>query len=121
MQEALFYGNDAVKTSNGRSGLKRMVEENAVVVIARKGCCMSQVVQRLLHLVGANPAVYKMEEREVGKVAGELAEASGGVGELQFPAVFIGGRWFGGVERVIATHITEELTPLLKSAGALWL
>lgn len=117
MQQPLISYNDAVKTFTGSGDLmKSMVDENAVMVIARKGCCMSHVVQRLLHLVGANPAVYEVEEREVGEVVAEL-----GVGPLQFPAVFIGGRWFGGLERVIATHISDELTPLLKKAGALWL
>jgi hypothetical protein len=28
---------------------------------------------------------------------------------------------FGGLERVMATHITGELVPILKDAGALWL
>jgi glutaredoxin 3 len=40
---------------------------------------------------------------------------------VQFPVVFVGGKLFGGLERVMATHITGELVPILKDAGALWL
>jgi glutaredoxin 3 len=44
-----------------------------------------------------------------------------GVDQGQFPVVFVGGKLFGGLERVMATHITGELVPILKDAGALWL
>ncbi|XP_057792422.1 glutaredoxin-C9-like [Salvia miltiorrhiza] len=98
---------------------RSVVAESAVVVVARRGCCMSFVVRRLLQSVGANPAVCEVEERHVDELARLLAEAGGGL--LQFPAVFVAGRWFGGTERVIATLIREELRPLLKQAGALWL
>ncbi|XVF44336.1 hypothetical protein PTKIN_Ptkin02bG0112400 [Pterospermum kingtungense] len=101
-----------------------IVSENAVIVFARKGCCMSHVVRRLLLALGVNPAVYEIgEEEEVG-VLNELGMICKGDAKdklLQLPAVFIGGRLFGGLDRVMATHISGELVPLLKDAGALWL
>jgi hypothetical protein len=36
-----------------------------------------------------------------------------------FPAVFIGGRLVGGLDRLMAMHIAGELVPVLKQAGAL--
>lgn len=81
---------------------------------------MSFVVRRLLQSVGANPDVCEVEERHVDELARHLGESGGGV-LMQLPAVFVGGRWFGGIERVIATLIREELKPLLKQAGGLWL
>ncbi|KAL3821444.1 hypothetical protein ACJIZ3_007349 [Penstemon smallii] len=90
-----------------------MVEENAVIVFARKGCCLSHVVKCLLRGLGVNPTVYEVEEKDLNGVVLELEE--------KFPAVFIGGQWFGGLDRIMAAHITGELTPLLKQAGALWL
>ena len=37
------------------------------------------------------------------------------------PAVFIGGKLVGSMDRVMASHISGSLVPLLKEAGALWL
>ncbi|MED6214188.1 Glutaredoxin-C9 [Stylosanthes scabra] len=102
-----------------------MVSENAVIVIGRKGCCMSHVVKRLLLGLGVNPAVYEVEDKDEEGVARELEAIGGGGGgsgnKVQFPAVFIGGKLFGGLDRVMATHISGELVPILKQAGALWL
>ncbi|OMP07438.1 Glutaredoxin [Corchorus olitorius] len=102
-----------------------IVSENAVIVFARKGCCMSHVVRRLLLALGVNPAVYEIEEADEVGVLNELEMICksdvGNDTKLQLPAVFIGGKLFGGLDRVMATHISGELVPLLKDAGALWL
>lgn len=105
--------------------MKSIVDENAVIVFGRRGCCMSHVVRRLLLGLGVNPAVYDVDEADEGSVIAELEKVGptgggGGCG-MSFPTVFIGGRWFGGLDRVMATHITGELTPILRKAGALWL
>ena len=103
-----------------------MVKENAVIVFGQRGCCMSHVVRQLLLGLGVNPAVYEVDEHEERSVIDKLEKMgwpnsnSDGFG-LNFPTVFIGGRLFGGLDRVMATHITGELTPILKQAGALWL
>ncbi|CAJ1978881.1 unnamed protein product [Sphenostylis stenocarpa] len=99
-----------------------MVLENAVIVFARRGCCMSHVVKRLLLGLGVNPAMHEVEEKDEAGVVREL-EAIVGANEtkMQFPAVFIGGKLFGGLDRVMATHISGELVPILKEARALWL
>ncbi|XP_061353617.1 glutaredoxin-C9-like [Gastrolobium bilobum] len=104
----------------------RMVSENAVMVIGRRGCCMCHVVQRLLQGLGVNPPVYEVDEGDEAVVTSELSRkivsfGGDGGGTVQFPAVFVGGKWFGGLERVMATHISGELVPILKDAGALWL
>ncbi|KAF7822951.1 glutaredoxin-C9 [Senna tora] len=91
-----------------------MVSENAVIVIGRRGCCMSHVVKRLLLGLGVNPAVYEVDEKDE-------KEEGRGKGEVEFPAVFIGGKLFGGLDRLMATHISGDLVPILKQAGALWL
>jgi len=49
-------------------------------------------VKRLLQGLGVNPAVHE--------VAGKL---------------------LGGLDRLMAVHISGELVPILKKAGALWL
>ncbi|KAF2303278.1 hypothetical protein GH714_016273 [Hevea brasiliensis] len=67
--------------------------------------------------------VFEVDEKEEAAVMNELSNINGGKigGEVQFPVVFVGGKLFGGLERVMATHISGELVPILKDAGALWL
>lgn len=105
-----------------RESTRRAVAESAVVVFGKRGCCMSHVVNRLLQGHGANPAVREFGDEEEAAVVGELERISGGGrGVVQFPAVFVGGKLFGGLDRVMTAHITGELVPALKDAGALWL
>ncbi|XP_054804019.1 glutaredoxin-C9-like [Prosopis cineraria] len=107
--------------------LVTMVTENAVIIIGRRGCCMCHVVQRLLQGLGANPPVHEVADEDEAAVAAELSrkighgDGGGSGGGVQFPAVFVGGKLFGGLERVMSTHISGELVPILKDAGALWL
>lgn len=113
--------------------MKNMVKENPVIVFGKRGCCMSHVVKRLLQGLGVNPPVYEIDEKDENEVVNELQEiissaggggagnSGGGGAPLQFPAIFIGGQLFGGLDRIMAAHITGELTPVLKKAGALWL
>lgn len=103
----------------------KMVSENPVIVVGTRGCCMCYVVQKLLQGLGVNPPVYEVDKGEEDDVASELSrnivgDGDGG-GTVQFPAVFVGGKYFGGLERVMAKHISGELVPVLKDAGALWL
>ncbi|XP_055823597.1 glutaredoxin-C9-like [Solanum dulcamara] len=121
--------NSSLYVKGSKEELNNVVKENAVIVVGRRGCCMSHVVKRLLHCLGANPAIYEIEEEDENEVVDELEKiivAAGGDGrkddgKLQFPAVFVGGELFGGLDRIMAAHITGELTPVLKKAGALWL
>ncbi|KAI6703702.1 hypothetical protein NL676_012838 [Syzygium grande] len=136
--QAVLEGMAATTSAvEGGSGVGRAVVENAVIVIGRRGCCMCHVAERLLLGLGVNPAVYEVDDVDEGVVVKELVsmiringkdgkDSKGGEGsdndqKLQFPAVFVGGQLFGGLEKVIATHISGELVPILREAGALWL
>ncbi|KAL7215893.1 hypothetical protein ACSBR1_027942 [Camellia fascicularis] len=120
-------GSDSGSTKGGGGAgggddIKNMVLENAVIVLGRRGCCMSHVVKRLLQGLGVNPAVHEVDEDDETSVFRQLEGIVGQAGgRMQFPAVFIGGQLFGGLDRIMATHITGELIPVLKQAGALWL
>ncbi|CAI0385364.1 unnamed protein product [Linum tenue] len=76
---------------------------------------MTHVLKRLLLCVGVNPPVFEVDDNEEDEARRVLKELQ------TLPAVFIGGKLFGGLDRVMATHITGELVPILKQAGALWL
>nr|AFK35318.1 unknown [Lotus japonicus] len=108
-------------SNNSGSMVRKMVSENAVIVFGRRGCCMSHVVKRLLLGLGVNPATHEVEEKDEVDFTRELEAIIDDGKLLQFPVVFIGGKLFGGLERLMATHISGELVPLLKQAGALWL
>ncbi|CAL9122140.1 unnamed protein product [Musa textilis] len=98
-------------------GMRRMVAENPVVVVGRRGCCMCYVARRLLQELGVNPALCEM-----GEEAAEFEVAGGDLRRPDMlPVVFVGGRLLGGIDRLVAVHITGELVPILKDAGALWL
>ncbi|XP_057764424.1 monothiol glutaredoxin-S5-like [Salvia miltiorrhiza] len=106
----------------GAVNLRKLVAENAVVVFARKGCCMCHVVKLLLNGHGVNPTILDVDEQNEGDVTNQLSRIAGGVGSAPpFPAVFVGGKLFGGLEQVMGAHISGELVPRLREARALWL
>lgn len=94
---------------------------------------MSHVVTRLLLGLGVNPTSYEVAEDNEAALVAELSMAiddpeteaqennNNSRSSIQFPAVFVGGKLFGGLDRVMATHISGELVPILREAGALWL
>ncbi|KAK8642092.1 hypothetical protein V6N13_011454 [Hibiscus sabdariffa] len=112
-------GGRRLVITDSKTSLAKLVVENAVIVFGRRGCCMCHVVNRLLLGHGVNPAVCEVDEEKEEAVLNELSIVNGG--GIQFPAVFMGGKLFGGLDRVMSTHITGELVPILKEAGALWL
>ncbi|GLT29519.1 hypothetical protein SLA2020_043820 [Shorea laevis] len=113
------------KEAGDEVSLTKLVVENAVVVFGRRGCCICHVVVRLLLGHGVNPVVFDVDEEKEAAVVNELAAINGGKGGdsggVQFPVVFVGGKLFGGLDKVMATHISGELVPILKDAKALWL
>ncbi|KAL3624865.1 hypothetical protein CASFOL_031533 [Castilleja foliolosa] len=135
MQQALPYrnwlsaaGSAAPLPINANSGgsatvsaLKKLVSENSVVVFARRGCCMCHVVKLLLHGHGVNPSIFDIDEEKESEVTGELTGITGISAAPNFPAVFVGGKLFGGLEDIMGAHISGELVPRLKEARALWL
>ncbi|XP_059302164.1 glutaredoxin-C9-like [Lycium ferocissimum] len=93
-----------------------------------RGYCMSHVVKCLLQCLGVNPVIYDIEENDENIVVAELDYISKTAGgdwkdcrRLQFLVVFLEGELFGGLDRIMAAHISGELSPVLKQAGALWL
>ncbi|CAO2813118.1 unnamed protein product [Amaranthus hypochondriacus] len=118
------------KNRNDKNNIKNLIDENVVIIFGKCGCCMNHVVRRLLIGLGVNPALHEVDELDQEFVVDQLervgpflndAEGPHPERRINFPTLFIGGRWYGDLDRVIASHITGELTPILKDAGALWL
>ncbi|KAL3833661.1 hypothetical protein ACJIZ3_008397 [Penstemon smallii] len=97
-----------------------LVSGNAVVVFTISGCCMCHVVKQLLFGLGVGPTVVELDRDSSGRDIHALLFRLGGGGQ-PVPAVFVGGKFLGGIEAVMACHINGTLVPLLKEAGALWL
>ncbi|KAH7661108.1 Glutaredoxin and related proteins protein [Dioscorea alata] len=104
-------------------GLRRIVEGNVVVILGRRGCCMSYVTQRLLQGLKANPTMCEVSEgfavkmrlrHKIGKILHGDDNTSVA---LLFQAVVIRGKLVGGFDQLI--HISNELLPILKISGAL--
>ena len=82
---------------------------------------MCHAVKRLLQGLGVNPVVCELDQdKDEAAVMAELRRWEA-TAPPQLPAVFIGGRFVGGLDRLMAAHITGDLVPILKEAKALWL
>ncbi|XP_022928247.1 glutaredoxin-C1-like [Cucurbita moschata] len=101
--------------------IERMAAENAVVMFSMSSCCMCHAVKRLFCGMGVNPTVYELDEDPRGKEIEKALMRLMGSSSPVVPAVFIGGKLVGSMDRVMASHINGSLVPLLKDAGALWL
>ncbi|KAL8522236.1 hypothetical protein ACS0TY_012393 [Phlomoides rotata] len=90
--------------------LQRLISENPVIIFSRSSCCMCHVMKRLLSTVGVHPTVIQLEEDEVAA----LDDGASGV-----PALYIGGACVGGLESLVALHLSNNLVPKLVEVGAL--
>ncbi|KAK7304081.1 hypothetical protein RJT34_15104 [Clitoria ternatea] len=94
---------------------------NAVVVFSMSDCCMSTVAKRLLFSLGVGPTVIELDQEDDGPGIRSVLYRFVGAHQPVVPAVFVGGKFLGGVQTLMASHINGTLVPLLKDAGALWL
>ncbi|CAK7350179.1 unnamed protein product [Dovyalis caffra] len=102
--------------------VRRLVSSNAVVVFSLSGCCMCTVAKRLLFGLGVGPTVIELDRHYAGPDIQAVLFQLASDGQQQLvPAIFVGGKFLGGVETLMACHINGTLVPLLKDAGALWL
>lgn len=129
---ALQLNKPLQKLESPLEAVQRLASENAVLVFSMSSCCMCHVVKRLLCSLGVNPAVCELDEEDHGEkeAQGELRGHREDIEKAlvrlvgqrpPVPAVFIGGQLVGGLDRLMAAHISGELVPRLKEAGALWL
>ncbi|RAL50252.1 hypothetical protein DM860_007926 [Cuscuta australis] len=102
--------------------VRQLAAGNAVVIFTVSGCCMCHVVKQLLFGLGVGPTIVELDRDADGREIYSLLLRLADSGQQQpVPAVFVGGKFLGGIETVMACHINGSLVPLLKDAGALWL
>ncbi|KAJ0251969.1 Glutaredoxin-C6 [Hirschfeldia incana] len=102
--------------------IRRLISEHPVIIFSRSSCCMCHVMKRLLATIGVIPTVIELDDHEVSSLPLALGEEYSGSGSLAapLPAVFIGRECVGGLESLVALHLSGHLVPKLVQVGALW-
>ncbi|KAK8664552.1 hypothetical protein V6N13_084336 [Hibiscus sabdariffa] len=100
--------------------VRQLASANAVVLFSRSDDCMCTVAKRLLFGLGVAPITIELDHHVSGPdIQAWLFQHTDG--RQPILAVFVGGKFLGGIETLMACHINGTLVPLLKDAGALWL
>ncbi|XP_009761458.1 glutaredoxin-C6-like [Nicotiana tabacum] len=104
--------------------IQRLISENPVVIFTRSSCCMCHVMKKLLSAIGVHPTVIELEEDEIAALPSTAAVTgdeviSDGSGPGEAPAVFIGGTRVGGLESLVALHLSGRLVPRLVEVGVI--
>ncbi|GKF40299.1 glutaredoxin-C6 [Tanacetum coccineum] len=74
---------------------------------------MCDVMKRLFYSIGVYPTVIELEGSEIDDLTAFSTD-----GEVVAPAVFIGGSCVGGLENLVAQHLSGELV-LWRNCGKL--
>ncbi|KAE8686127.1 Monothiol glutaredoxin-S6 [Hibiscus syriacus] len=96
-----------------------MVADRPVVIFSRSTCCMSHTIKTLIRGFGTNPTVYELDEIPNGQQVEKALQQMGC--KPSVPAVFIGQQLIGGANQVMSLQLRNQLAPLLKGAGAIWI
>ncbi|KAK6797453.1 hypothetical protein RDI58_005155 [Solanum bulbocastanum] len=105
-----------------KMGILKVVAENPIVTVAVRGCFMCVTVNSLVQRLGVNPKMIEVEEMEKTAMLVKLSKIEGSEGgPWELPAVYVGGKLLGGVDKVMEAHVKGEFVPMLRAAGALWL
>ncbi|KAM0894007.1 hypothetical protein ACQ4PT_024746 [Festuca glaucescens] len=99
----------------------RLSSEKAVVIFTPSNDCpMSHTVTTLFSGLGLGAAVHELNKDPRGRdMERDLARRLSR--NPPVPAVFIGGKLVGSIDRVMSLHLGGKLVPMLKVAGAMWL
>ncbi|GLT75936.1 hypothetical protein SLA2020_476250 [Shorea laevis] len=99
--------------------IQRLISEHPVIIFSRSSCCMCHVMKKLLATIGVHPTVIELEDSEIASLPSPPAQDSLSA-KNPAPAVFIGGTCIGGLESLVALHLSGHLVPKLVEVGALW-
>ncbi|MQM23037.1 hypothetical protein Taro_056098 [Colocasia esculenta] len=97
-----------------------LASEKAVVVFSVSSCCMCHSIKKFFSNLGVAYAVHELDEVPHGREMQRALTAMVGRNP-PVPAVFIGGKPVGAMEKVMSLHLGGELLVMLRDAGAIWL
>lgn len=96
----------------------RLASQRPVVIFSKSSCCMCHSIKSLFCNYGANPVVHELDQDPKGR---EIERALVRLGcNPAVPAVFIGGQFVGGVDKVLDHQVNGSLKPWLIRVGAIW-
>ncbi|XP_018844670.1 glutaredoxin-C6 [Juglans regia] len=108
---------DAAESVEAR--IRRLISEHPVIIFSRSSCCMCHVMKKLLSSIGVHPTVIELDDREIAFLPSS-SDTNTDSPRTPAPAVFIGGTSVGGLESLVALHLSGHLVPKLVEVGALW-
>lgn len=111
---------DVAESAEAR--IRRLISEHPVIIFSRSSCCMCHVMKKLLATLGVHPTVIELDDHEIAALPSPApldADADSST-RNPAPAVFIGGTCVGGLESLVALHLSGHLVPKLVEVGALW-
>ncbi|KAK1292439.1 putative glutaredoxin-C14 [Acorus calamus] len=98
----------------------KLASQRAVVIFSVSSCCMCHTIKTLFCDLGVNPAIHELDQDPKGKeMERALIRLLGR--NPPVPVVFIGGQLVGSTDKVMSLHLSGNLIPLLREAGAIWL
>ncbi|MDV3202313.1 MAG: hypothetical protein Q8887_02595 [Candidatus Phytoplasma australasiaticum] len=105
-----------------KRGVAKVVTKITIVIVALRECFMYISVNDLVQKLSGNPKIIEIEEEEKIMMMNKLAKIKGGENvPWELPAVYVGGKLLGGVDKVMEAHIKGEFVPTFRVARALWL
>lgn len=102
------FSIDAAESAESR--IHRLISEHPVIIFSRSSCCMCHVMKKLLANIGVHPTVIELDDHEISALPPPTLA----------PSAFIGGACVGGLESLVALHLSGHLVPKLVEVGALW-
>ncbi|CAL0332714.1 unnamed protein product [Lupinus luteus] len=102
--------------------IQRLISEHPVIIFTQSSCCMCHVMKKLLATIGVNPTVIELDHNEIaalpnsGDTEHHTATTSAAICS-RTPAVFMGGASIGGLESLVALHVSGHLVPKLVEVG----
>ncbi|KAA8519457.1 hypothetical protein F0562_013713 [Nyssa sinensis] len=99
----------ATKLETTYERVRLLASGNAVVVFTISSCCMCHVVKQLLFGLGVGPTIIELDQDKAGREMHAVLYQLAGDGQQPVPSVFVGGKFLGGIETVMACHINGTL------------
>ncbi|GMJ07616.1 hypothetical protein like AT4G33040 [Hibiscus trionum] len=110
------FSIDEEETAETR--IRRLISEHPLIIFSRSSCCMCHVMKKLLSTIGVHPTVIELDDHEFASIP--RPSSHGGLSSQNLsPAVFIGGTCVGGLESLVALHLSGHLIPKLVEVGVL--
>ncbi|XP_030955776.1 glutaredoxin-C6 [Quercus lobata] len=110
---------DVAESAEAR--IRRLISEHPVIIFSRSSCCMCHVMKKLLATIGVHPTVIELDDHEIAALPSDDSDSgSPQPRNPAAPSVFIGGTCIGGLESLVALHLSGQLVTKLVQVGALW-